>query len=326
VTKDIITANGIYKSFDKTIALNGVDLRVPTGSILALLGPNGAGKTTIVRILATLLKPDKGEVTINGFNALREPIAVQAMIGLAGQYATVDENLTGVENLRLIGKLYHLRWADANARANELIEQLELKDAAYRAVKTYSGGMRRRLDLAASLIIEPPILFLDEPTTGLDPAGRNKVWEIVRRLVANGTTVLLTTQYLEEADQLADRITILDHGCVIADDTPSVLKSKIGGEQIEITFADSGALLDAKTLLLENKVLNFQNKLQLSLPVEANGVGLKQVAHLLSLLSAANVQVSDYNIHRATLDDVFLQLTQPSAAPCLLTTKEKTQL
>jgi daunorubicin resistance ABC transporter ATP-binding subunit len=322
MSKDIIIANGLFKSFNKTIALNGVDLRVPRGSILALLGPNGAGKTTAVRILATLLKPDKGEVTINGFDALREQTRVQAIIGLAGQYATVDDNLTGLENLRLIGKLYHLRGADANARAIELIDQFELKDAACRAVKTYSGGMRRRLDLAASLIMEPPVLFLDEPTTGLDPAGRNKVWDTIRGLVANGTSVLLTTQYLEEADQLADRIIIIDHGSVIANDTPTGLKSKISGEQLEITFADSGALITAQRLLVENKAKIDQTKLQLSLPVEAGTVGLMHVVHLLSLLGAANLQVADYSIHRATLDDVFLQLTQPSTSSSLQPDKE----
>ena len=316
---DVIIARGLFKSFDKTVAVDGIDLTVPVGSILALLGPNGAGKTTVIRILATLLKPDRGEVTISGFNALSEPIKVQAMIGLAGQTATVDGSLTGLENLQLIGRLYHLRGNDAKARAFELIEQFDLKDAAHRAVKTYSGGMRRRLDLAASLIMLPPILFLDEPTTGLDPVGRNGMWEIIRNLVSNGTTVLLTTQYLEEADQLADHIIIMDHGRVIANDTPNMLKSKIGGEQLEINFADNESLIMAQNLLTANKAQISPTKLQISVPVETGAAGMRQVANILSSLSAANLKVADYNIHRATLDDVFLQLTQHSASSSLKT-------
>lgn len=316
---DVIIARGLFKSFDKTVAVDGIDLTVPVGSILALLGPNGAGKTTVIRILATLLKPDRGEVTISGFNALREPIKVQAMIGLAGQTATVDGSLTGLENLQLIGRLYHLRGTDAKTRALELIKQFDLKDAAHRAVKTYSGGMRRRLDLAASLIMLPSILFLDEPTTGLDPVGRNGMWEIIRNLVSNGTTVLLTTQYLEEADQLADHIIIMDHGRVIANDTPNMLKSKIGGEQLEINFADNESLIMAQNLLTANKAQISPTKLQISVPVETGADGMRQVANILSSLSAANLKVADYNIHRATLDDVFLQLTQHSTSSSLKT-------
>ena len=311
---DVIVARGLFKSFGKTVALDGIDLTVTRGSILALLGPNGAGKTTVVRILATLLKPDRGQVTISGFDALREPIKIQAMIGLAGQTATVDGSLTGLENLQLIGRLYHLRGTDAKTRASELIEQFDLKDAAHRAVKTYSGGMRRRLDLAASLIMLPPILFLDEPTTGLDPVGRNGMWEIIRSLVSKGTTVLLTTQYLEEADQLADHIIIMNHGRVIANDTPTALKSKIGGEQLEITFTDSGSLVIAQNILASNKAQISPTKLQLSVPVDTGAAGMRQVANILNLLSAANLKVVDYNIHRATLDDVFLQLTQHSSS------------
>src|SRR2546427_9147060 len=240
--KPAILAEGLHKHYGKTHALDGLDLAAEEGTVLGLLGPNGAGKTTAVRILTTLLKPDAGRAEVAGLDVVKHADAIRARIGLAGQYAAVDENLTGYENLVMFGQLYHLSGAMARRRANQLLERFDLVEASRRTVKTYSGGMRRRLDLAASLIISPPVLFLDEPTTGLDIRGRLAMWEVISTLVADGTTVLLTTQYLEEADQLAHQIAVVDHGLVIAKGTSDELKAQVGGERIELTVAQGGDL------------------------------------------------------------------------------------
>ena len=237
---DAITATGLVKRYKTVTALDGVDLAVPTGSVLGLLGPNGAGKTTIVRILTTLLQPDEGSATVAGVDVLAKPRDVRRRIGLSGQYAAVDEYLTGFENLDMIGRLYHLGVKRSRERARELLASFRLEDAADRPSKTYSGGMRRRLDLAGALVADPPIIFLDEPTTGLDPRGRTEMWEVIQNLVAGGTTLLLTTQYLEEADLLADDIVVIDHGKIIAQGTADQLKTQVGGERLELTVRDPG--------------------------------------------------------------------------------------
>src|SRR6478609_1849393 len=246
---DAITAQGLVKHYKSVTALDGVDLTVPSGSVLGLLGPNGAGKTTIVRILTTLLKPDSGSATVAGVDVLAKPRDVRRRIGLSGQYAAVDEYLTGFENLDMIGRLYHLGVKRSRERARELLAAFRLEDAADRPSKTYSGGMRRRLDLAGALVADPPIIFLDEPTTGLDPRGRTEMWEVIQGLVAGGTTLLLTTQYLEEADLLADDIVVIDHGRIIAQGTADQLKTQVGGERLELTVKDASRLQDASALL-----------------------------------------------------------------------------
>jgi ABC-2 type transport system ATP-binding protein len=247
---DAVVARGLTKSFGKTQALAGVDLTVRAGTVLGLLGPNGAGKTTTVNILTTLLAPDSGSAHVAGIDVLKDPEAARASIGLAGQYAAVDEILTGRENLIMFGQLYRLTYRSAKKRADELLERFDLTDAGNRTLKTYSGGMRRRLDLAASLIVAPPVIFLDEPTTGLDPRSRNGMWAVIQDLVNDGTTLLLTTQYLEEADQLADRIVMVDHGKVIAEGTANELKSQLGGERLEIAVAPGTDLAVAERSLL----------------------------------------------------------------------------
>lgn len=301
-----INAKGIQKSFGKLTVLDGVNLKVERGSILALLGPNGAGKTTMVRILSTLLPADGGTATIEGYDIRQQAHEVRSIIGLTGQYAAVDEYLTGRENLRMIGRLYHLSKRDAEQRAEELLEQFDLVKAAGRATKTYSGGMRRRLDLAASLIAKPAVIFLDEPTTGLDPRSRLAMWDIIKGLTKQGSTILLTTQYLEEADLLADRIAVIDGGKVIAEGTADELKAKVGKERVEFTFASSVDYKKAQVVLDGEVVQSDDNQKTLSL---ANDGGVRKLKTMLEKLESAKITVEGLSLHKPTLDDVFLKLT-----------------
>ena len=308
-----ILAEGLQKHYGKTQALVGLDLVAEQGSVLGLLGPNGAGKTTAVRILTTLLRPDAGRAEVIGLDVVKHADALRARIGLAGQYAAVDENLTGYENLEMFGRLYHLSGGVARRRANELLERFDLVDAARRTVKTYSGGMRRRLDLAASLIMSPPVLFLDEPTTGLDPRGRLAMWEVISTLVADGTTVLLTTQYLEEADQLADQIAVVDHGRVIANGTADELKAQVGGERLELTVTRGGDLDAAVQALRPYSSGELQvdaDRRHLVVPVTR---GAQQLAEVVRDLDAEQIPLDDLALRRPTLDDVFLALTGRAA-------------
>lgn len=302
-----IATKGIKKSFGKLTVLDGIDLQVERGTVMAILGPNGAGKTTIVRILSTLLKADDGEATIDGYDVSRQADDVRSLIGLTGQYAAVDEYLTGRENLQMMGRLYHLSKQDALRRTEELLEQFDLVEAAGRAAKTYSGGMRRRLDLAASLIAAPPIIFLDEPTTGLDPRSRLSMWDIIKKLVEHGSTILLTTQYLEEADQLADRIAVIDGGKVIAEGTADQLKQGVGKERIEFTFGNESDLQKAEAVVKDSTALQVDTKRKtISM---ANDGGVKGLRTLLDQLESAGVHVDGLSLHKPTLDDVFLHLT-----------------
>jgi ABC-2 type transport system ATP-binding protein len=308
-----ILAEGLKKSYGKTQALVGLDLAAEEGSVLGLLGPNGAGKTTAVRILTTLLKPDAGRAEVMGLDVVKDANALRARIGLAGQYAAVDEYLTGYENLKMFGRLYHLSGSLAKQRADELLERFDLVDAAGRIVKTYSGGMRRRLDLAASLIVSPPVLFLDEPTTGLDPRGRLAMWEIISVLVSDGTTVLLTTQYLEEADQLAHQIAVVDRGRIIARGTSDELKAQIGGERIEVTVAQGGDLAAAARALrpYSSGEIQIEEELRhLLVPVTH---GAQILTAVVRDLDAAQVPLDDLALRKPTLDDVFLTLTGRAA-------------
>jgi len=297
----IVEATGLRKSYGTTDVLTGVDLSVAEGSVLALLGPNGAGKTTTVRILTTLTRPDSGSATIAGYDVLREPARVRGVISLTGQYAAVDENQTGRENLVMVGRLMHLGRRTAQLRTTELLEQFGLTDAMGRRVKTYSGGMRRKLDLAMSLIARPRVIFLDEPTTGLDPASRSAMWAAIVELVRDGTTILLTTQYLEEADRLADRIVLLDHGRIVASGTADALKTQIGGERISLRFADEVQLVKAAGVL--DGVVD-----QLVLNVPSDGTAA-HLHHVLDVLRDNGLEPERVSSHRPTLDDVFLALT-----------------
>jgi ABC-2 type transport system ATP-binding protein len=304
-----VFAEGLRKRYGETKALDGFDLAVPEGSVCGLLGPNGAGKTTAVRILATLLRPDGGRAEVAGFDVVRQAADVRYRIGFAGQQAAVDEILTGRQNLVMFGRLYHLGARDAVRRADELLEQFGLAEAASKQAKNYSGGMRRRLDLAASFILSPRVLFLDEPTTGLDPRGRNEVWESVRSLVAGGTTVLLTTQYLDEADQLADRIAVIDHGKVIAEGTPDELKSRIGGDRIVVVVANDEEVPVASEIV--RRVCNAEPEIEedarrISAPVGNRVAALTEVVRALD---TEGLSAEDIGLRRPTLDDVFLRLT-----------------
>jgi ABC-2 type transport system ATP-binding protein len=306
-----IEATGIRKSFGDVHALDDVDIAARAGSVLGLLGPNGAGKTTMVRILATLLRPDSGSARVAGLDVVRDAAALRSRIGLAGQYAAVDENLTGFENLEMVGRLYHLGRAESRTRANELLERFDLTDAGGRLVRTYSGGMRRRLDLGAALVARPPVLFLDEPTTGLDPRSRLQLWETIEARVAAGTTVLLTTQYLDEADRLADSIAVVDHGRVIAEGTSDELKERVGGERLEVHLepgADPAAALEALAPMGTEPPAVVDGTVRV--PVRrTSGVIVEAVRRL----DQAGVGVEDIGIRRPTLDDVFISLTGRAA-------------
>ena len=312
-----IWAEGLRKSYGKTLALDGLDLRVEEGTILGLLGPNGAGKTTVVRILTTLLSPDAGRAEVAGLDVVRQADELRSRIGLTGQYAAVDEYLTGHENLEMVGRLYHLPKRVARRRADELLQRFDLVDAASRLVKTYSGGMRRRLDLSASLVISPPVLFLDEPTTGLDPRSRIAMWDIIGELVSGGTTLLLTTQYLDEADRLADRICVVDAGRVIAEGTSGELKARVGGERLEVTLEQEDGLEDAARVLERyahaDGGVRVDTERRYLVATVAGGAGL--LAAVVRDLDAARVRVDELGLHRPTLDDVFLTLTGHAAEP-----------
>ena len=310
---DIIVAEGLVKSYGDVRALDGLDLRVQQGTVLGLLGPNGAGKTTAVRVLTTLLRPTEGRATVAGLDVVRDAKVLRSRIGVSGQYAAVDENLTGFENLDMVGRLYHLGGRRSRDRAWQLLERFDLTDAAKRPVGTYSGGMRRRLDLAGALVAEPEILFLDEPTTGLDPRSRLGMWDVIAELVSGGTTLLLTTQYLEEADRLADKIAVIDSGRVIAEGTADQLKEQVGGERIEVTVAEVGQLPAARQALARlaaGEVGVDEHTRTLTAPV-SGGVGM--LVDALRSLDAAGVEVLDAGVRRPTLDDVFLTLTGHAA-------------
>ncbi|MFF4716788.1 ATP-binding cassette domain-containing protein [Streptomyces eurythermus] len=308
-----IYAEGLVKTFGDVRALDGVDLDVPEGTVLGLLGPNGAGKTTTVRCLTTLLRPDSGKAVVAGVDVLRHPDAVRRSIGLSGQFAAVDEYLTGRENLQMVGRLYQMRAKAAKARAAELLEQFHLADAADRPAKTYSGGMRRRLDLAAALVVSPPVMFMDEPTTGLDPRNRQQLWEVIKQLVSGGTTLLLTTQYLEEADHLAHDIAVVDHGRVIAQGTSDQLKARTGGERVEVVVQDRERMATAAEVLRgfgKGETTVEEHTRRLTVPVSG---GAKLLAEIIRELDIRGIGIDDIGLRRPTLDDVFLSLTGHAA-------------
>lgn len=313
MTEAFIQASNLVKTYTagKRVvkALDDLSLSVPRGTVQALLGPNGAGKTTTVKVLTTLIRPDSGSATLGGVDVLAEPDQVRRMIGVSGQYAAVDENMTGFENLDMVGRLYHLSPEDSRRRARELIEMFDLVEAGDRPVKGFSGGMRRRIDLAGALVVNPPVLFLDEPTTGLDPRSRLALWDVIKRLVSDGTTVLLTTQYLEEADQLADNIAVIDEGRVIAQGTSDELKLLVGGQRVEITVHDLGDVERAKDVLaphVTGEIATGADERTLVGPVDNAAKSLQAV---LKAMADAGIELNDAGMRRPTLDDVFLQLT-----------------
>jgi ABC-2 type transport system ATP-binding protein len=309
-----ILVEGLTKSFGDVHALRGIDLSVPRGTVLGVLGPNGAGKTTAVRILTTLLLPDEGRALVEGYDVVRQAAAVRRTIGLAGQSAAIQEELTGRENLEIIGRLYHLSWPQARRRATELLEQFVLTDAADRAAKNYSGGMQRRLDLAASLVGHPKVLFLDEPTTGLDPRSRLGMWDIIRSLVADGTTLLLTTQYLDEADELADEIVVIDHGQVIAAGTAEDLKGRVGGDVVEFTVPDRSRISEAVAAVVkigESEPMSDPDTGMVSIRVGSRGSDA--LVETVRALDAASLETRGLAMRRPSLDDVFLALTGHAA-------------
>ncbi|MFG2482264.1 MULTISPECIES: daunorubicin resistance protein DrrA family ABC transporter ATP-binding protein [Streptomyces] len=308
-----IYAEGLVKTFGDVRALDGVDLDVPEGTVLGLLGPNGAGKTTTVRVLTTLLRPDSGKAVVAGMDVLGHPNEVRRAIGLSGQFAAVDEYLTGRENLQMVGQLYQMKAKAAKARATELLERFNLSDAADRTAKTYSGGMRRRLDLAAALVVSPPVMFMDEPTTGLDPRNRQQLWGIIQELVAGGTTLLLTTQYLEEADHLAHDICVVDHGKVIARGTSDQLKARTGGERVEVVVHERQHITTAREVLAgfgKGETTVEEHTRRLTVPVSG---GAKLLAEVIRELDGRGIEIDDIGLRRPTLDDVFISLTGHAA-------------
>jgi len=321
MTSPAIETSGLVKTFGDNRAVDGVDLTVPAGTVYGLLGPNGAGKTTLVRVLATLLRPDGGSAHVFGHDVVRQADAVRGRISLTGQYASVDEDLTGAENLFLLARLLGHGKPQSRARAAQLLEAFGLTDAADRQVKKYSGGMRRRLDIAASILNTPDVLFLDEPTTGLDPRSRNQVWDIVRVVVAHGTTVLLTTQYLDEADQLAGRIAVIDHGRVIAEGTPGELKSSIGAGTVHVRLRDAGQRPRAERILAEQlrtAVTLDADPVALTARAEAGGSdrgAAEHAARALAALAEAGIVVDDFSLGQPSLDEVFLALTAHEEVP-----------
>ncbi|UCM90058.1 ATP-binding cassette domain-containing protein [Streptomyces marincola] len=308
-----IYAEGLVKTFGTVRALDGVDIDVPEGTVLGLLGPNGAGKTTTVRVLTTLMRPDSGRAEVAGLDVLKHPNAVRRSIGLSGQFAAVDEYLTGRENLEMVGRLYQLSGRDAKRRAAELLERFNLADAADRTAKTYSGGMRRRLDLAAALVVSPPVMFMDEPTTGLDPRNRQQLWDVIKELVAGGTTLLLTTQYLEEADHLADSIAVVDHGKVIARGTSDELKTRTGGDVVEVVVHDRQHLAATEEIMRrlgDGDTVLVEHTRKLTVPAAG---GAKLLAEIIRELDGRGIEIDDIGLRRPTLDDVFISLTGHAA-------------
>lgn len=318
---NVISVKGLKKSYGKVVVLRGIDFSVPRGGILALLGPNGAGKTTTIRILSTLLQADGGKASIDGYDVMEQPGKIRENIGLTGQYAAVDEYLTGEENLHMMGRLYRLSKKDTKRRTQELIDQVDLAEASKRPVKTYSGGMKRRIDLAMSIISAPPVLFLDEPTTGLDPRSRAGMWEVIRKLADSGTTILLTTQYMDEADQLADNIVVIDDGKVIAQGTSTQLKAKVGSDRLELTISAKSNFEEAVAAVKGEKAET--NKEARTISVVASKSGVNKLKQVLQKLETSNIQVDNVSLHRPTLDDVFMSLTGHVATKAEPTDKKK---
>lgn len=315
-----ITVKNLRKSFGKLEVLKGLNFKVPRGAIMAVLGPNGAGKTTTIRILSTLLPFDGGSATINGNDVATQPGRVRASIGLTGQFAAVDEYLTGAENLEMMGRLYRLSIRDTKRRSDELLKLVDLEEASKRPVRTYSGGMKRRLDLAMSLIAGPPIIFLDEPTTGLDPRSRMAMWDMIKQLAKSGTTILLTTQYMEEADNLADSIIVIDGGKIIAEGTADSLKGSIGSDRLEITIASGGNFAKAQAAIKDDTLKADAERRVLSV---ASKGGVKRLKEVLQVLEDQKIKVESVSLHRPTLDDVFLTLTGHAASQDEPVTNEK---